>query len=123
MREIKFRAWDGLRMIHFKDFSIGLAKGKKVKPYVYFLSDTFEGQVKFGEHQIMQWTGLVNKNGVEIYEGDLVEFYHKGQNVVCEIVYQGSGFKLKWTDGYINTWELNPSKYKIVGNIYENQNN
>ena len=43
-RELKFRAWDKHRMIHFQDFSIGLQKGKETKPYVFFPKDTFNGE-------------------------------------------------------------------------------
>jgi uncharacterized phage protein (TIGR01671 family) len=120
MREIKFRAF------HKPSGKVFKVHGWHSE---FVFEDTLNGcgttetnPCKLEDCKLMQYTGLKDKNGIDIYEGDKVEFYHKGQNVVCEIVYQGSGFKLKWSDGYINTWELNPSKLKIVGNIYDKKN-
>lgn len=120
-REIKFRAWDGSRMVHFEDFSIGLTKGKKVKPYVYFLSDTFNGEVKLGKHKIMQWTGLLDKNGIEIFEGDILKESVDG---IFEVIWDNTWarFKLDYTRTNKNIqypeWNRGTNMV-IIGNIYE----
>lgn len=66
MREIKFRAWDGRKMQH------------RVLPV---LADAFVEYGGIGKHLItsdltkgvlMQFTGLTDKNGIEIYEGDIL---------------------------------------------------
>jgi hypothetical protein len=67
----------------------------------------------------MLWTGLKDKMNMDIWEGDIVECYYKGKNERSEIVFTDGLFCLKWKDGYINKYQLNPSNYKIVGNIYE----
>lgn len=127
-REIKFRAWDGSRMIHFEDFSIGLTKGKKVKPYVYFLSDTFNGEVKLGKHKIMQWTGLLDKDANEIYEGDILQHLNSESTTIKKVVFdsQMAAFILR-CDKYFQPLQatygdekMYADTYRIIGNIYKN---
>ncbi|HXD92856.1 MAG TPA: hypothetical protein VNX01_06550 [Bacteroidia bacterium] len=60
-----------------------------------------------------QFIGMVDKQGNQLHEGDYVTFYHKGEDVVCQIVYVSdlAAFCLKWKDGYINKFFLTPDKY------------
>ena len=60
------------------------------------------------------FTGLLDRNGVKIFEGSKVKFMYKAQPVVCEIIFNNGMFCLKWSDGYINQWALNPGNYEVV---------
>lgn len=88
----------------------------------------FELMPDIKEYEIMRFTGLLDKSGKEIYEGDVVEFLYKNPEsqeklapVSCEVVWSDEGaWALKWPDGYINGARLQPKKYTVIGNIHEN---
>lgn len=111
MREIKFRAWDKMesKMIMFPTneglFSrIGLDYGSKCLRY-----------------ELMQYTGLKDNNGKEIYEGDVVDCgVREGKSEVvflngCFGYYRPSSFGRTFTT---NCYE-SLNNCEIIGNIHE----
>jgi hypothetical protein len=90
MREIKFRRWCETWMDNTPSW-IGLIDGE-------FSS----------ECELMQYTGLTDKNGKEIYEGDII-LHPSGRRYKVEIP---SCYELVWT-GEVK-------KIEVEGNIYEN---
>jgi hypothetical protein len=115
MREIKFRAWDKENEKMMKVSSLHLEnKEISVKE-----NGTFR---LFRMQDLMQYTGLNDKNGKEIYENDLISC-NKHKNIV--VFFEGGCFKVKYLRNSTTTITctlnsfLEKYKCKISGNIYE----
>jgi uncharacterized phage protein (TIGR01671 family) len=111
MREIKFRAWN---MVYNKMTYVELRSYNR---------DFVEDDV------IMQYTGLEDKNGKEIYEGDIARYYGKkfyenyGYNPLIKIIWQKKTAKFVW-EGRDRLFGFNPGTTRlmeVVGNIYEHK--
>lgn len=100
-REIKFRAWDKEKMNYFD------------------LVDTWYNATNFDrKSEIMQYTGLKDKNGKEIYEKDIIKTSPK--NKVVEFNhFHNEDFFCKTSD-FIGFVIKDIEDCEVLGNIYEN---
>ena len=116
MRDIKFRAWDKKKkewygescdeMLTFKDFHLFGECMAFQFPNIDYLQHL----------EVMQYTGLKDKNGVEIYEGDIVSGHIFG---ICEVRYYKNAFVL-WSVDKDFSRSYACELIEVIGNIYEN---
>ena len=125
MREIKFKAWNkknkkmiSVARFDFADWSV----------YTHLFGEPIDGL----NCEILQYTGLKDIEGKEIYEGDLIEIKTEKHHFVSEIEWNDmvGGFEFQDTQNSwcgldaIGVFKNGSSIYggfvKVIGNIYEN---
>jgi uncharacterized phage protein (TIGR01671 family) len=111
-REIKFRVWDSAKrqMVNGRD--------------LYVMGD---GEVAIvsrppGNHAAMQYTGLKDKNGREVYEGDIVRFKAWRSKRHGAVKWSGGGcsYVIEMSPTSNTGFFHDPMRgYEVIGNIYE----
>ncbi|GGN64463.1 YopX family protein [Oceanobacillus indicireducens] len=115
MREIKYQAWDVKRKTMYSNEDLVFYDQENTCLYS-ILTDSADEQLIF-----MQYTGLKDKNGKGIYEGD--EFHLGDPRITYTVVWHDTGFMGKQNGASsfvgLSHWK---NRIEIIGNIYETQN-
>ena len=132
MREIKFRAWHPTnKVMHIFDLIKATSDVYIAQHFIELLNNTHSE----GSDLLMQYTGLKDKNGVEIYNGDILRFEDKWEwyrspflsaNEINEILnnhekypYEQRLVELPESYEWLLSSEIQ-SFWAVIGNIHEN---
>ena len=109
MREIRFRA---------------LVKHRETKEIYWEYYETFDQPTWLDFYDIivkdLQFTGLLDKKGREIFEGDIVKHNDYGQISVVTWSQTDWGWLMKYAKNWNPKTQFDSSRDEVIGNIYEN---
>jgi uncharacterized phage protein (TIGR01671 family) len=116
MREIKFRAW-----VTSQDKPFMAVQGEPdletLQSFIFHYGD---------EQNLMQFTGCRDKDGKEIYEGDILYCISRFDNANMVVIFEDGEFRMVLCEKY-KTYETGGGFYaircfekEVIGNIYDN---
>ena len=105
-REIKFRAWS--------------KESEKMMDWIFIKSvNNLTKLLSLNHVIVMQFTGLTDKQGIEIYEGDIVKHVHSSDNCIVEFEKESAMFLAREVGDETLGFGIEDVK-EVMGNIYEN---
>ena len=120
MREIKFIAWDlvNLEMVEVLEIDFG-------ERCLTVMSNKYdEVQCRFlRDFKLMQYTGLKDKNGIEVFEGDVIEETDEELLTIAQVKWNQKSAMFELHEcrlPLIGSDDGEALGCKVVGNIYEN---
>ena len=131
MREFKFRAWDEQNKIMHNEVEF-IRSGTEGNDWILFKSDKqklecgnvlnnpyFQQQIN-----IMQYTGLFDKQGIEIYDGDILQIEldwgYGPAKILSKVYFENGCFRAKAINSHEDTLLIELPPCEVIGNIYEN---
>ncbi|WP_420327253.1 YopX family protein [Lacticaseibacillus paracasei] len=127
-REIKFRAWDKVYECYLYDVQnaydtlSGCVKYENGEDAGYD-EECFAGFLDNDQYVVEQFTGLHDKNGLKIYEGDVLDIGLRNQDgkpVIAPVSYETYAAGYVLDNGENGIWQRLTEDCEVIGNIFEN---
>lgn len=122
---MKFRVWD--KEINYLDYRVRVTSTNKYEKVEVLDCFSDWREIEESKYILMRCIDLKDENGIEIYEGDLVEYRDGEESFKGEVVINCFGSYVKTKNDYIRFEDFSDENTRIagncyvVGNIYEDQ--